>query len=96
MALQTDLSATRTSTEIAPDLLYADHPRCLCRFDDGVVFAYAEHGNEFIRASDRELWAVFRDDALVSARSGVVLARRRGRVFFAADTDAPMYYERAV
>lgn len=60
------------------------------------MFAYADHGHDFIRASDRELWAVERDDVLVSARSGVVLARRRGRVFFAAETDAPLYYERAV
>jgi len=61
-----------------------------------MVFAYAERGHEFIRASDRELWAVERDDALVSARSGAVLAFRRGRVFFETDTDAPLYYERAV
>jgi len=96
MALQSDLSATRSTTDIAPDLRHAEHPRCLCRFDDGVVFAYAERGRDFIRASDRELWAVERDDVLVSARSGVVLAHRRGRVFFAADTDEPLYYERAV
>ena len=55
------------------------YPRCLCRFDDGAVFAYADHGHEFVRASDRELWAVERDEALVSARSGQVLAHRRGR-----------------
>lgn len=71
-------------------------PRYLCRFDDGAVFAYAERGREYVRASDRELWAVERDDALVSARSGHVLAQRRGRVYFAADTDEPLYYERAV
>ena len=68
----------------------------MCRFDDGAVFAYAERGNELIRASDRELWAVERDDVLVSVRSGEVLARRRGRVYFGADTDEPLYYERAV
>jgi hypothetical protein len=72
------------------------HPRCLCRFDDGTVFAYAEHGNEFVRASDRELWAVERDETLVSARSGTVLAQRRGRVYFRPDDDTPLYYERAV
>jgi len=32
----------------------------------------------------------------VSARSGRVLASRRGRVYFAADTEEPLYYERAV
>ncbi len=71
-------------------------PRCLCRFEDGTVFAYAERGREFIRASDRELWAVERDETLVSVRSGGVLARRRGRVYFEADDDMPLYYERAV
>ena len=55
-----------------------------------------ESGHEFIRASDRELWAVERDDALVSARSGALLAQRRGRVYFAVDTDEPLYYERAI
>jgi hypothetical protein len=68
----------------------------LCRFEDGAVFAYAERGHEFIRASDRELWAVERDDKLVSARSGVTLAQRRGRVYFATENGAPLYYERAV
>ncbi len=33
---------------------------------------------------------------LVSARSGEPLAHRRGRVFFAAGTDEPLYYERAI
>jgi hypothetical protein len=70
------------------------YPRCLCRFDDGSVFAYAEHGKEFVRASDRELWAVERDDTLVSARSGSVLAQRRGRVYFEPDDETPLYYER--
>ena len=96
MALQTDLSATHLSTEFTSERPLDERPRCLCRFDDGVVFAYAERGTDFIRASDRELWAVERDDTLVSARSGVVLARRRGRVFFAVENDAPLYYERAV
>ncbi|HEV7524399.1 MAG TPA: hypothetical protein VGP92_05500 [Acidimicrobiia bacterium] len=68
----------------------------MCRFDDGEVFAYAERGHDFVRASDRERWAVERDDALVSARSGAVLAHRRGRVYFGVDTDEPLYYERAL
>ncbi len=72
------------------------YPRCLCRFDDGAVFAYAERGNEFIRASDRELWAVERDDTLVSVRSGSILAMRRGRVYFEPEDDVPLYYERAI
>jgi hypothetical protein len=96
MALQTDLSGVRGSSEAGSERPPLDHPRCLCRFDDGDVFAYAERGRDFVRASDRELWAVEREDAIVSARSGAVLAYRRGRVYFAADTDEPLYYERAV
>ncbi len=97
MALQTDLRTIETSPEITRDAGPPQvHLRCLCRFEDGSVFAYAERGHEFIRASDRELWAVQRGDALVSARSGLTLARRRGRVYFSADDDEPLYYERAV
>ena len=96
MALQTDIAAVQTLGHGPAEAPFGDHPRCLCRFEDGVVFAYAERGHEFIRASDRELWAVERDEALVSARSGAPLARRRGRVFFDVATDAPLYYERAV
>jgi hypothetical protein len=102
MAVQTDPSSagnatapTVESTSVA-HLPALTHLRCLCRFDDGAVFAYAERGHEFIRASDRELWAVERDGALVSVRSGYVLAQRRGRVYFATDNDAPLYYERAI
>jgi hypothetical protein len=97
MALQTDHLSSQSLVEQS---LGVDRPtaflRCLCRFDDGAVFAYAERGFEFVRASDRELWAVERDDALVSVRSGTVLARRRGRVYFEPDDDTPLYYERAV
>lgn len=74
----------------------ATHNRCLCRFDDGTVFAYAERGHEFLRTSDHELWATERDDVLVSARSGIALAYRRGKVYFAAESDEPLYYERAI
>jgi hypothetical protein len=97
MALQTDLSVT-SGPSIAPSVDSVDDalPRCLCRFDDGCVFAYAERGHDFVRASDRELWAVERDDALVSVRSGRVLAYRRGRVYFAQENGEPLYYERAV
>ena len=99
MALQIDLRSSdfhRVDPTESAERPLADHPRCLCRFDDGAVFAYVERGREFIRASDRELWAVQRDDVLVSARSGAVLARRRGPVFFEAETDEPLYYERVI
>jgi hypothetical protein len=95
MALQTDLRAVQTLGQHVPEPL-GDHPRCLCRFEDGLIFAYAERGRDFIRASDRELWAVERDDTLVSARSGATLAQRRGRVYFDVETNAPLYYERAI
>jgi hypothetical protein len=96
MALQSDLGTVEPFFDRTVEPLHPGHPRCLCRFDDGAVFAYAERGHEFIRASDRELWAVERDDALVSARSGELLALRRGRVYFEIETDAPLYYERAI
>jgi len=97
MALQTDLLHTSGPSSAPSDDSIDDAlPRCLCRFDDGAVFAYAERGQNFIRASDRELWAVERDDALVSVRSGLVLAYRRGRVYFAQESGEPLYYERAV
>ena len=97
MALQTDLSLT-PGPSVAPstDPPGDAHLRCLCRFEDGAVFAYAKRGHDFIRASDRELWAVERDDALVSVRSGLVLAYRRGRVYFAEENGEPLYYERAI
>jgi hypothetical protein len=84
--------------------LYVDDPavdatepqqRYLCRFEDGAVFAYASRGKEFMRMRDHESWAVEDGEALVSARSGEVLAVRRGKVYFATETDEPLYYERA-
>ena len=71
------------------------HSRCLCRFEDGKVFAYVERGNEFVRMRDHGLWALEHDGVLVSARSGEPLAYRRGKVYFASGTDEPLYYERA-
>jgi hypothetical protein len=70
--------------------------RCLVRFEDGEIFAYVERGNEYVRTRDHELWATERDEKLLSARSGLPLAYRRGKVFFEADTDEPLYYERAI
>ncbi len=72
-----------------------DHSRCLCRVADDELFAYVARGNEFVRISDHAVWAVEHDDVLVSARSGAPLAYRRGRLYFASDTDQPIYYERA-
>ncbi len=80
----------------APLLAVDNHERCLCRFEDGSVFAYVERGHEYVRTADHELWATERGDVLVSARSGVPLAYRRGKVYFAAGTDEPLYYERAI
>jgi hypothetical protein len=73
-----------------------DRQRCLVRFDDGEVFAYVERGHEYVRSSDHELWATERDDMLLSARSGLPLAYRRGKVFFEFASDEPLYYERAI
>ena len=96
MALQIDLRTVDPHFDPSAETVHASHLRCLCRFEDGAVFAYAERGHEFIRASDRELWAVERDDELVSARSGALLAQRRGRVYFGVENDEPLYYERAI
>ncbi len=68
--------------------------RCLCRFEDGQVFAYLARGNEFVRMRDNAVWALEHDEVLVSARSGEPLAYRRGRVYFGSDSDQPLYYER--
>ena len=78
------------NVDVAPEV-----GRSLCRIDDGAVFATIERGHEFVRLSDHELWATERDGVLVSARSGLPLAVRRGKVFFATDNDEPLYYERA-
>ena len=69
--------------------------RCLCRVEDGELFAYLARGNEFVRVSDHNVWAIEHEDVLVSARSGEPLAYRRGRVYFATDSGVPVYYERA-
>lgn len=69
--------------------------RCLCRIEDGEVFAYVARGNEFVRMRDHQLWAFEHDDILVSARSGEPLAYREGKVYFASEDGAPLYYERA-
>lgn len=91
MTLHMDESAVATET---PGVLLSG--TCLCRFDDGEVFAYVERGSEYMRASDHELWATQRDDTLVSVRSGAPLAVKRGKVWFSADADEPLYYERAL
>ena len=96
MAVQIDLTTAGNAVDPSIGSLRDGHPRALCRFEDGAVFAYAERGHDFVRVSDRELWAVERDDTLVSVRSGLVLARRRGRVFFADESDEPVYYERVI
>ena len=96
MALQTDLSAIQSSTEIESESPPEEHPGACAASTTASSSRTPNAVTEFVRASDRELWAVERDDVLVSARSGVVLAQRRGRVYFAADDDAPLYYERAI
>jgi hypothetical protein len=81
---------------IATELPVVTGSLCVCRFDDGEVFAYVERGTEYIRASDHELWATEREDTLVSVRSGAPLAVKRGKVWFSVDADEPLYYERAI
>jgi hypothetical protein len=72
-----------------------DERRYLCRFDDGLHFAYATPtGHDFFRAFDHTLWAHESGDVLLSARSGTPLARRVGSVFQDINSDTPLYYER--
>ncbi|HVJ97516.1 MAG TPA: hypothetical protein VNC41_11865 [Acidimicrobiia bacterium] len=90
MTLHMDESAIANESPVIAGSL------CLCRFDDGEVFAYVERGTEYIRASDHELWATEREDTLMSVRSGAPLAVKRGKVWFSVDADEPLYYERAI
>jgi hypothetical protein len=71
----------------------ANWRRRLCRFSLDEVFAYAVAGHDFYRASDDALWAHESDGLLMSARSGTILARRDGRVFYDIESDVPLYYE---
>jgi hypothetical protein len=86
---------TLSIDEVFVDARVPKNSRCLCRIEDGELFAYAERGNEFVRISDHEVWAVEQDDVLTSARSGEPLAYRRGKVFYGSDGNEPLYYERA-
>lgn len=66
--------------------------RLLRRCDNDEVFAYAMRGS-FFRARDHIEWAHEHDHVLVSARSGVTLARRVGDVFYDVESSVPLYYE---
>lgn len=69
--------------------------RFLCTFEDGQVFAYATPtGHDFFRAVDHMPWAHESDGLLLSARSGVPLARRTGNLFHDVVSNVPVYYER--
>ena len=67
--------------------------RRLRRIEDDEVFAYAMRGHDFYRATDHLLWAHESDGVLFSARSGTAFARRVGEVFYAIESDIPLYYE---
>jgi hypothetical protein len=70
------------------------HPQhWLCRSDDRSVFAYAR-GHDYIRRSDRTLWAHISDGVLISARSGEPLAYQVGNAFYDYNTRQPLYYTR--
>ena len=67
--------------------------RRLRRVEDTEVIAYATLDHDFFRASDHRLWAHESDGLLLAARSGAPLARRVGEMFYAIESDAPLYYE---
>jgi hypothetical protein len=70
-----------------------DWRRQLRRISVDDVFAYAVTGHDFYRARDRALWAHESDGLLMSARSGTILARRDGSIFYDVESDVPLYYE---
>ncbi len=70
-----------------------DWRRRLCRITIDEVFAYAIGGSDFYRASDHRLWAHESDGLLLSARSGTLLARRDGNIYYDTESDVPLYYE---
>ncbi len=67
--------------------------RRLCRCSIDEVFAYAVTGDDFYHANSHTPWAHERNGLLVSVRSGSVLARREGRIFYDIKSDTPLYYE---
>ena len=98
-----DTARSETSQAAAPATVMPDPDtdgharrgvrRRLRRVEDAAVFAYALRGHDFFRTSDHQPWAHERDGLLLSARSGMPLARRVGDVFYAPDADIPLYYE---
>jgi hypothetical protein len=85
-------SEGETETE-AENALSASGRRRLSGLAINGVFAYAVGRHDFYRAADNVLWAHESDGWLLSARSGVPLARRDGTVFYDVDSNAPLYYE---
>lgn len=68
--------------------------RFLDRVEDSEPFACATHGHDFYRLSDNVLWAHESGALLLSARSGLALARRVGSVFHDIESRLPLYQER--
>ena len=71
-----------------------DVPQWLYRCGDHSPFAYA-HGHDLIRFADHTPWAHLSGDMLLSARSGMCLAYRRGTTFYDVDSNDALYYEPA-
>ena len=76
----------------APEPPAPNGHRRLARFTANEAFAYGV-GRDFRRVADHSLWAHESGDWLLSARSGTVLARRVGTVFYDIETGAPLYHE---
>jgi len=99
--LQPDEHHHLTIVRSASDRAESTHPmseerrRYLCSFADGQVFAYATpSGHDFFRATDHTPWAHESDGLLLSARSGIPLAVRKGRVFHDLGSNEALYFER--
>ena len=51
-------------------------------------------GHDYIRRSDRTLWAHVSDGVLILALSGAPLAYQVGNAFYDYNTRQPLYYQR--
>ena len=88
------VAAARSETDAFTSAVQVDGHRFLDRVEDGEPFAYATHGHDFYRVSDNVLWARESGAMLLSARSGLALARRVGSVFHDIESLLPIYQQR--
>ncbi len=86
--------AAVSEADVITPVVQVHGQRFLDRVEDGEPFACATHGHDFYRLSDNVLWAHESGALLLSARSGLALARRVGSVFHDLESRLPLYEER--